>query len=120
MEIELKPLIDSLIGLKARINANKYALRVFKNWQPDIVFEIKNSGECYLVKITNGFIGEINQGVFSSENRVLLRGESKTMRDIFEGTTSPAKAFFKGSLEIYGTDKDQSKLDALSLVMWDD
>jgi len=52
------------------------------------------------------------------DDALLLRADQAILQKIFSGNLSPLGAYTDGLLEVYGSQKDQIKLDVIALVVW--
>ncbi len=50
---------------------------------------------------------------------IKMKGSQRTLTDIFRGDLNPASEFLDGRLQVTASDKDQVKLDAITLLLWD-
>ena len=52
------------------------------------------------------------------DEALLLRAPAPVLERVFSGALSPLGAYTDGQLEVYGSQKDQIKLDVIALVLW--
>ena len=100
------------------VNDNARMATLLKGWEPDLLIEATDSGQQFRYRVRACRIGEIDGGCADAGDNVLLRSDSATLARVFSGDLNPARAYLEGSLEVFGSDRDQIKLDAISLVLW--
>ena len=89
-----------------------------RDWEPVILIEVLNTGWKQYLPVRDGRITEITSDFMDISHVVRLRSSEETLVAIFDGKFNPLEAFLNGELEIFATDVDQVKLDAISLVLW--
>lgn len=102
-----------------KVNTNARIQSLMKDWQPEFVVEARDTGEKFDLTVADGQIA----GVFpradeAPDHALLLRADSDILRAVFEGRHSPLSAYSDGLLEVYGDQRDQTKLDAIALILW--
>lgn len=91
---------------------------LLKDWDRTIQISSVDSDEAFTVKILNAKVVDIAKGN-QAETNITLRGTEEILVDVFNGILSPAFEFLEGRIDVDADDKDQVKLDALALVLWD-
>ncbi len=113
-----RDLPSTLGAFRERVNENTRVHSIIKGWQPEIVVEASDSGLKRYLAVREGRIREVTCESTGVDHTVHLRGTEQTLTAIFDGSSNPAESFLAGDLEIFASDKDQVKLDAISLVLW--
>jgi hypothetical protein len=108
----------TLAEFRHKANTHPRIPSLIRGWTPVIVVEASDTASKHYLPVKGEKIDVAEPGEFSTEHLVHLRAEEQTLISIFNGTSNPAEAFLNGSLEIFASDKDQIKLDAVSLVLW--
>lgn len=108
-----------LLDFAAHVNAHPALRSPLAGWSPRFCIQACDTGETFQVPIADGVVGRITPTTDEPEDdALLLRGEQALIRRIFSGRTSPLAAYTDGQLEVYGSPKDQIKLDVIALVLW--
>lgn len=89
-----------------------------RGWEPVIMIEVLNTGWKQYLPVRDCRITGIRSNFEDATHVVQLRSSEETLIAIFDGRFNPAEAFLNGELEIFATDNDQVKLDAISLLLW--
>ncbi|WP_437762660.1 SCP2 sterol-binding domain-containing protein [Sorangium sp. So ce281] len=100
------------------MNENKRLASLLKGWSPTLVLEATDSLQEFSIRVDSGKLQELESGAKESEHTVRLRATHQLLIDIFSGTKNPSRVFLDGDLEVFGSDRDRVKLDAISLVLW--
>jgi SCP-2 sterol transfer family len=109
---------ECLSAFVASVNAHPQIGRLLKGWEPLLQIEATDDGQQFHLRIENARVGDVGLGRAEAEHAVLVRGESAVLTRVFSGALNPAQAYLEGNLEVFGSDRDQIKLDAISLVLW--
>ena len=109
---------DCLSAFVQSVNGNAGLATLLKGWEPLLVIEATDSGQQFHYQVRNCRIRDASEGGADGSDPVLLRSDSDTLAKVFSGVLNPARAYLEGSLEVFGSDRDQIKLDAISLVLW--
>jgi hypothetical protein len=91
---------------------------LLKGWSPWIQFETLDGGAMVHANIQDQVLGELKTGESDADGTIVVRATEQNLIEIFSGRKNPARAFLDAELEIFGSDKDRVKLDAISLVLW--
>jgi len=121
MELETTmgtPLHDCLQAFARSVNSDARLAGLLKGWEPLLTVEATDSGAQFAFQVSRGQMHPIDGADAKQENPVLIRSDSETLMRVFGGELNPAQAYLEGSLEVFGSDRDQTKLDAISLVLW--
>ena len=100
------------------VNTHPRIGKLLQGWEPLLLIEATDDGQQFNLRVQNSRLGEVGVGVADSSHSILVRGDSAVLRDVFSGAVNPAQAYLEGNLEVFGSDRDQIKLDAISLVLW--
>lgn len=112
-------LIDTLALFKDKANTHPRIASLIKGWEPTIVVEAADSGIKRYLPVRGGRIASVDADDGAPSDHVVhLRAAEAVLAAVFDGRSNPADAFLEGDLEIFASDKDQVKLDAISLVLW--
>ena len=109
---------DSLAQFQKTVNANLRLPPILKGWEPDIVLEPSDTSTPVVLQVRNAKIADIVDGSSAAPHVIRIQGTTDILRTIFDGTTNPSEALLDGGIAVVGSDKDQVKLDAISLVIW--
>jgi len=100
------------------VNTHPSIGKLLKGWEPLLLIEATDGGQQFNLQVQDSKLGEVGVGAADAPHSILVRGDSAVLRDVFSGALNPAQAYLEGSLEVFGSDRDQIKLDAISLVLW--
>jgi hypothetical protein len=115
---QVPSLIDALLQFRDRVNADSRLQTVLRGWEPVIVVEVPGGGWKQYLVVRDGRITGIGPECKDSTHLVHLLAEEHVLIAIFTGGLNPTEAFLNGDLQIFASDKDQVKLDAISLMLW--
>lgn len=101
-----------------QVNAHKALNNLLKGWEPTIVVESTDSRRVFSLPVRNQKIDAVREDHQTDSHEILLRGTEQLLEAVFSGKTNPAMAHLEGKLEVFGSDRDQVKLDSISLVLW--
>jgi hypothetical protein len=116
--LAVSPLLHVIEGFARRANANAHVRRLARDWQTQIYVEATDSSDCYCMQLADGLITGVERAPVPLHETLLLRGRGPLLAAVFGGQLHPLNAFNDGDLEIYGSQPDQVKLDAISLLIW--
>ncbi len=111
-------LLELLSEFKNKVNSNPKIVPLTKKWEPNIIINVLEREEYYTLKIRNSKVAEILPVVENNDHEVHLEGEEEDLAAIFSGKNNPVQAVLDGSLEIFGEQSDQIKLDIIAMVIW--
>ncbi len=109
---------DHLQTFSERVNQTKQLRVLLKKWSPEIVIKAEDGDELFSIEVEDSIIKGIHTEELKREHVIRLEGETKVLEEIFSGQRNPARASIDGLLKIYGSNKDEVKLDAISLILW--
>jgi hypothetical protein len=106
-------------GFAGRVNAQASLRTALAGWSPQFFIQAPDSGETFQVHIAAGQVQGVSPvDTEPGDEALLLRGDSALLASVFSGQRSPLGAYTDGELEVYGSTKDQIKLDVIALVLW--
>lgn len=111
-------LVEVLGRFAERVNAHERIPRLLVGWDRTIGIEALDSGIFVSVHVRGQRVVEVAVGGDSDAAHVNVQGDEDVLKSIFEGVTNPAQAVLDGGLAVFGDEKDQVKLDAITLVLW--
>lgn len=110
---------ELLRGFAARVNDHPGLRGPLAGWSPEFHIETSDGAEAYEIRIRAGRVEAVQPSRGEPGDAALvLRGAADVLEPIFEGRLSPLGAYTDGRLEVYGSPKDQVKLDVIALVLW--
>jgi hypothetical protein len=102
-----------------RVNGQSDLRRTLAGWEPEFFIQARDTGTTYQVVIAGGRIERVVPvAAEPGDDALVLRADQSTLQAIFDGAVSPLGAYTDGSLEVYGSQKDQIKLDVVAVVLW--
>lgn len=111
-------LSETLADFRTRVNGHPRIPALIRGWQPVIIVEASDTGMRRYLPVRECKVAAISEQLDDSAHTVHLRASERVLGAIFNGESNPAEAFLNGELEIFANEKDQVKLDAISLVIW--
>lgn len=100
------------------VNAMPRMRSLLKGWQPQVVIQTSDSDELYSFNVYDSFLSELGTSNEEYPHTVILRGREDILNRVFSGELNPARAHLDGELDVFGSDRDEVKLDAISLILW--
>ena len=113
--MSLKAILDDF---QSKVNANTRIERILKDWEPNIYVEPRGAGEEYTMVVKGSKIIEVLEGRKDADHLVHVSAEPTVINQVFSGELNPSEAVLDGILSVFASDKDQVKLDAITLVLW--
>ena len=107
-----------LKSFSEKVNKTKQLRVLLKKWSPEIIVKSDNSNELYSLEVYESIIKDIHTKEQNHDHVIRLEANSEVLEEIFSGQRNPARASVDGLLKIYGSNKDEVKLDAISLILW--
>jgi hypothetical protein len=101
-----------------KVNAHPRLRRMLAGWDRDTLVRAVDTGATFLMKFADSRVTEIVAAPEQSTD-VDIRADEAVLRDVFSGRENPAQLFLDGTLQVYASDRDQVKLDAITMVLWD-
>lgn len=112
---KLKATLDDF---QAKVNANERIGRILNGWSPNIYIEPRGADETYTLLCADNKITDVLDGRHEADHFVHLAAEPAVILQVFSGELNPSEAVLDGILSVFASDKDQVKLDAITLVLW--
>ncbi|TPW09166.1 MAG: hypothetical protein FD130_2634 [Halothiobacillaceae bacterium] len=109
---------QTLKTFQAKVNAHASLRSLLKGWEPTIIVESTDSQKVFSLPVRNQKIDAVWSHRHDDHHEVLVRGAEALLEAVFSGKTNPARAHLDGLLGVFGSDRDQVKLDSISLVLW--
>lgn len=100
------------------VNGNPRLKNLLKGWNPSVVLDALDTGRSFTLKLDEGCIADVETGKHERPHSILIQSTEEVLGRVFSGRLNPARAVLDGDLAVFGSDKDQVKLDAISLVLW--
>lgn len=112
----LNPVLDKFIS---DANENPHVLRLLDGWDRNIALVATDNIDLENYNIlVEGKRLTLSQCANDDSETITVEGDTELLNDIFTGKKNPAKEVLDGNLVVIGSDKDQMKLDAITLIMW--
>jgi len=109
----------SLNSFQKLVNDHPRLRSLLKGWDKDILVESTDTNETYRLTFADTKLVQIESPAREEEADITVRAEARLLNDVFTGISNPATLFLEGTLQVFASDKDQIKLDAIALVLWD-
>ncbi len=118
--MEKAPLATLFEEFSQRLNGSARLRPILMRWKPIFHIESRDTAEIFQIHIEDGLVQRIVRLATEPEDDgLLLRADQSVLQQVFSGQLSPLAAYTDGLLEVYGPQKDQIKLDAIALVLWE-
>jgi hypothetical protein len=108
----------TLEDFQTKVNENQRIEKILKGWAPHIFVEPRGTNERYTMIVADSKITAVLEGRQEADHLVHLSADPQIMNQVFSGELNPSEAVLDGILSVFASDKDQVKLDAISLVLW--
>jgi hypothetical protein len=111
-------LLAGLEQFQAQANANTRVASLLKGWNPTFHLECVDTGLCFSLRVKDGRVDAVLAGHDGAGHIIRLLANEADLLALFTGNLHPIQAHSDGILEVYGDSKDQVKLDAITMVLW--
>jgi hypothetical protein len=111
-------LMQDLQAFSDRINADARVRSLAANWVLDVYIESSDTEERYRLHLDKGRVTGIEPVGQPADDVLLLRAPGPVLHSVFAGQAHPLDAYNAGDLQLYGPQSDQTRLDAISLLVW--
>ena len=113
-------LSSSLLCFQRLVNGHTRLRSLLRGWDRGVLVESTDTSECYRLTFVDTKLVEIEANAGTEVDAdITVRGEQRLLNDVFTGIRNPATLFLEGAIQVFANDKDQVKLDAIALVIWD-
>lgn len=109
---------DGLLRFQRNVNDHPQMRKVLNDWDRDILVEASDAPERYLLLVRDRRMDEVTTGDPSGIDIISIKAPLETLMEIFCGFLSPAQAHDEGVLQVFASERDQVKLDTISLLLW--
>lgn len=109
----------ALRHFRDRVNAHPRMKTLLKDWNRSAVIATEDASAAFTVEFKDCQVVRLEPGIQVDDAPIQLKGSERTLTDIFLGDLNPASEFLDGRLQVTASDKDQVKLDAITLLLWD-
>ena len=100
-----------------KVNGTRRMESLLKGWDRCISVKSTDTGVSCHIQVKDRRLSLVRSGDDALES-VEVEGKEDLLKDVFRGIKNPAKESLDGNLSVFGSDKDQMKLDAIALVLW--
>ncbi len=111
-------LYNSLEHFREEFNSNNHVGKLLKDWTPNIIISSSDTDEKFTIKVNADKKINVNKGEENSQHQILVEAEEETLTDVFTGISNPSEVVLDGMMQVFGSDNDQIRLDAITLIMW--
>jgi pyrroloquinoline-quinone synthase len=101
------------------VNTHPRMKTLLKDWNRWAIVAADDSSAAFSVEFRDCQIVSIQTGITAPDAPIKLKATERTLTDIFRGELNPASELLDGRLQVTASDRDQVKLDAISIVLWD-
>jgi hypothetical protein len=115
----MSELLSSLVRFSEQVNRTERLRSLLKGWDRVVTVEATDTGRKYMVSFVDTRASEPQASSDTAEPDISLKAEEQVLTDVFLGIQNPASLFLEGSLKVFASDKDQVRLDAITLILWD-
>lgn len=103
-------------------NGNQRVRKLIQGWCPVILITPSDESAAFAARV-DGAIGAWNSktaeaATLEADQLITLRAPQAILKQVFSGELNPARAHIDGTLQVFADDRDQVKLDAISLILW--
>jgi SCP-2 sterol transfer family len=111
-------LMAGLLSFQSQVNAHTRMASLLKGWNPTFHLECTDTGLLYSLRVKDGRVDAVAEGHVDAAHTIRLLAREADLEALFTGRLHPVQAHSDGVLEVYGDSKDQVKLDAITMVLW--
>lgn len=111
-------LLAALLSFQAKANGNPHVASLTRGWSPMFHLESTDTGLAYSMRVEDRRIESVAAGHPDAGHVIRLLARESDLIALFTGGLNPVEAHSEGILEVYGDSKDQVKLDAITMVLW--
>ena len=115
----MQPLITILKSFQEKANTTEKIKKLITGWNPNIIIRAMDTSDVYTFIVADLKISAILSGEINSDHQVTVEGNQDVLIEIFTGKVNPAQALLDGLIAVYGEQKDQVKLDIITMMLWD-
>jgi hypothetical protein len=106
-----------LLEFQSQVNSCEQLRRLLNGWDRRIAI-VATDGEAFRLAFAATHLREVTPGPCEDAD-IHLSAPAGVLADVFSGRENPASLFLDGRLQVLASDKDQVKLDAVALILWD-
>lgn len=99
-------------------NAHPRVKSLLKGWERSASIVALDTEDSFRFRFEGGTITDVEAATACDDDEITIRGTDQVLRDVFTGRLNPATAHLSGALQVFASEKDQVKLDAITLVLW--
>lgn len=99
-------------------NAHARVASLLKGWNPTFHLECTDTGLLFSLRVKDGRVDAVCEGHSEASHVIRLLANENDLKRLFSGELHPVQAHSDGVLEVYGDSKDQVKLDAITMILW--
>ena len=113
-------LSDCLSKFCDKVNQNPNIPPLIKGWEPNLIITSDDSGESFTLYVRDCKAQRLQVGSDGEHSHIVeVSAVHEVLCGVFSGEQNASSRFLAGDLAIFGSDKDQVKLDAIALLVWD-
>lgn len=112
-------LLSCLEAFRDKVNQHPRLRSLLKGWDRVVLVESSDSSATYCMPFAASEITEVGPPREHPGTLIRVRAREQMLCQVFSGELNPATAFLNGELQVFADDRDQVKLDAITLVLWD-
>lgn len=119
LQQDTSPLAALLDDFAGQFNGHASLRSMLAGWNPQFFIQGRDHGGTYQIHIEQGQVARVTEAHDEpDDDALLMRADFDILQQIFSGRLRPLGAYTDGLLEVYGSQKDQIKLDVIALVVW--
>jgi hypothetical protein len=110
---------DCLQEFQRLANGHERVRRILSTWDRVVLLEVLDDGRRYCMKTTDGAVTFVPPVAPEGAAGVVhVRAKEKILREVFTGRRNAARAFFDAEMEVFADEKDQVKLETITMILW--
>ncbi len=102
-----------------KINSTPRIQPLLKNWKRTIFLEIDDH-KSFFISFNEHKAELVTKDNLKEYKSISMKSSLSLANEVFSGELTPMEAYLNGDLDVEASDEDQTKLDAISLVIWGD
>jgi hypothetical protein len=116
MSLSLRSCLEDF---RQKVNQHPRLRTLLKSWDRVIVVEGTDTGSRLSMPFSDSRITSVQDGEPPAGTAIRIRAPEPLLIQVFSGAVNPTTAFLQGELQVFADDRDQVKLDAITLVLWE-
>jgi putative sterol carrier protein len=102
-----------------RVNDHQRLRSLLDGWDRVVAINATDTGRTFTVTFRGSRVTSLEASETDDDADLTICAPEQTLLQVFSGDRNPTGLFLEGVLQVFASDRDQVKLDAITLVLWD-